>query len=348
MATKTSYQMTTGKSSAIEEKAEYLAELNAEIEQDEARLDFEDARAESNLRLVTIQELLQEPFPPREELLSPVFHTQSINMIHARRGIGKTHVALGIAYAVSTGGKFLNWQAPQPRGVLYIDGEMPGNVMQERLARIVAANGETPFPYSFKILTPDLQSDGMPNLSTAEGQEDINELLTKDTELIIVDNISCLCRSGRENEAESWLPVQGWALQQRAAGRSILFIHHSGKDGAQRGSSKREDILDTVINLKRPPDYDPTQGAAFEVVIEKGRHIYGDDAEPFEARLIADDIGLATWAIKDIAHATLDRVVELSNEGLSQTEIARELNVNRSTVSRAYRKAKEQGLIKRK
>jgi hypothetical protein len=325
---------------------EFLQELNEEIERDEARLDFEDARSESRLKVVTIQELLQEPFPPREELLSPIFHTQSINMIHARRGIGKTHVALGIGYAAATGGTFLKWNALKPRGVLYLDGEMPGNVMQERLAAIIAANSATPFPYNFKILTPDLQPEGMPDLSTRHGQAEINALLTKDTELIIIDNISCLCRSGRENEAESWLPVQGWALQQRAAGRSVLFIHHSGKDGAQRGSSKREDILDTVINLKRPPDYDPTQGACFEVVIEKGRHIFGADAEPFEARLVTDTSGAMTWTIRDISHATLDRVVELSQDGLSKTEIANELGVNKSTVSRAHRKAVELGLIK--
>jgi hypothetical protein len=325
---------------------EILEQLNAEIEREEARLDFEEIRSESRLKIVTIEELLREPFPPREALLSPIFHTQSLSMIHARRGIGKTHVALGIGYAVATGGAFFKWKAPKPRGVFYIDGEMPGNVMQERLAAIVAANVETPSPYSFKILTPDLQPDGMPNLSTLEGQQLVNSLLTSDVELIIVDNLSCLCRSGRENEAESWLPVQGWALQQRAAGRSVLFIHHSGKDGNQRGSSKKEDILDTVINLKRPPDYDPTLGAYFEVVIEKGRHLFGADAEPFEARLVTDTSGTMTWAIRDISHATIDRVVELSREGLSKTEIANELGVNKSTVTRAHRKAVEQGLIK--
>lgn len=48
-------------------------------------------------------------------------------MIYAPRGVGKTHVALGIAYAVTSGGQFLGWQASKPRGVLYLDGEMPAN-----------------------------------------------------------------------------------------------------------------------------------------------------------------------------------------------------------------------------
>ena len=62
-------------------------------------------------------------------------------------------------------------------------------------------------------------------------------------------------RTGRENEAEGWLPVQDWALGHRRAGRSVLFIHHAGKGGLQRGTSRREDVLDTVIGLRRPTDY---------------------------------------------------------------------------------------------
>ena len=42
--------------------------------------------------------------------------------------------------------------------------------------------------------------------------------------------------------------------------------------------SKREDILDTVLSLKRPDDYEPTEGARFEVHFEKCRGIYGEEA----------------------------------------------------------------------
>lgn len=54
-----------------------------------------------------------------------------------------------------------------------------------------------------------------------------------------------------------------------------MFIHHAGKSGAQRGTSKREDVLDTVVALKRPGDYVTSQGARFEVHFEKARGIFG-------------------------------------------------------------------------
>lgn len=310
--------------------------------------EFEQLLVPSGLKVVNIQDLLQMSFGARESLLHPIITTQSLTMIHAWRGVGKTHIGLGIAYAVASGGTFLKWQSPQPREVLYLDGEMPGSALQERLAAIVAASEQEPDPDSFRIVTPDLQGpEIMPDLSTAEGQAAVNNMLTPSTALIVVDNISCLCRTGRENDAESWIPVQGWALQQRAAGRSVLFIHHSGKNGDQRGASKREDVLDTVIRLKRPVDYDPTQGAAFLVEFEKARHLAGDDAASFEARLATNPASnLQEWIYKDVALTSFDRVVNLANEGLSQHEIANELQLNKSNVCRHWKKAVEQGLIK--
>lgn len=273
--------------------------------------------------------------------------TQSLSMIYGWRGTGKTHMSLGIFFAVGTGSSFLNWKADRPRKVLLIDGEMPGPALQERLAAIVAASDIEPLPGYLSILTPDLQSGPMPDLASYAGQDAITEVIEQvGAELIILDNISCLVRgTGRENDAESWTSVSEWALLQRQRGRSVLFIHHSGKSGQQRGTSKREDLLDVVISLRRPPDYDPATGACFEIHFEKARHLSGDDVNPIEAQLVTDADGLSTWKWRPVADSTFDRVVGLASEGLSQVEIANELELNRSTVSRAWRKAEAQGLL---
>ena len=64
--------------------------------------------------------------------------------------------------------------------------------------------------------------------------------------------------------------------------KSILFVHHAGKRGQQRGTSKKEDILDVVIVLKQPQGYSTDQGACFEINYEKTRHFAGSDAAPFK------------------------------------------------------------------
>lgn len=299
------------------------------------------------LKVIGLHDFMAMVLPTRETILHPWMMTQSLNMIHGWRGIGKTHGTLGICYSVGTGGTFLNWKADKARKVLLIDGEMPAPALQERLASIIASSGIEPLPGYISILTPDLQAGAMPDLSTHEGQDAINLIIEQvGAELIILDNLSCLVRSGgRENDAESWVSVSEWALMQRQKGRSVLFIHHSGKDGKQRGTSKREDLLDVVIGLRRPPDYDPSSGACFEVHFEKARHLSGDDVTPIEAQLTTDPSGICTWAWRKVSDSTFERVVSLANEGLSQSEIANELEINKSNVSRAWRKAEVQGLL---
>ena len=72
----------------------------------------------------------------------------------------------------------------------------------------------------------------------------------------------------------------------RRSGIAVLFIHHAGTNGRQRGTSRREDALDTVIALRRPEDYSLEHGARFEIHFEKLRNrVDGAGAVPFEAGL---------------------------------------------------------------
>ncbi len=295
------------------------------------------------LKVTNVSDFMKMKLPPREYILSPWLPVQGLTMIYAPRGIGKTHVALGIANAVTSGSQFLNWKAPKCRSVLYLDGEMPAALMQERLLTLIKANNAETLA-AFRLLTPDLQQSAMPDLSTHLGQLAL-EPYVKDIELIIVDNISTLCRSSKENEADSWLPVQEWALRMRASGKSILFIHHAGKGGNQRGTSKREDILDTVIVLKRPDDYTPKDGAVFQVHFEKTRGFMGSEAESFEAQLTTTCHGLHTWITRSITGSSYDQVINLANNGLKQKEIAEKLNIDKSNVSRYFKRAIQEGKI---
>ena len=195
----------------------------------------------SRLRPIALDEFLRREFLPREMMLSPMLPVAGLAMLYAPRGVGETHVALGIAYAVASGGRFFRWQAPKPRKVIIIDGEMPAAALQERLARIAAdADHEPPDASFLRILASDLHRDGLPDLSDPTSHRGFNDAIG-DAELIIGDNLSTLCRTGRENEAESWAQVQRWALSKRRENRSVLFVHHAGKGGTQRGTSRRED-----------------------------------------------------------------------------------------------------------
>jgi putative DNA primase/helicase len=297
----------------------------------------------SPLRPLNLGEFLKLQLPSRRLMLAPWLSEKGTAMIYSPRGVGKTLLDLGVGYAVASGDNLLGWSAPEPRRVLYIDGEMTAAEMQHRLAAIVAGFQREALPDYFRMLSADVTERGLPDLATPEGQRAFDDAIG-DAELTILDNISTLCRSGKENEAEGWQGVQDWALAHRRAGRSLLFVHHAGKGGNQRGTSKREDVLDSVIALRRPHDYRPDQGARFEVHFEKHRGFHGPDAESFEARYEVRD-SASIWTRTAIADVELKRVADAMRDGMSLRDAAEELGMTKSKVERLKAKAKEQGLL---
>lgn len=173
------------------------------------------------LKVYNLNDFCELKVPPREHILSPWLYTQSMAMIHAPRGIGKTHMGLSIAYAAATAGEFLKWKAPKERNVIYVDGEMPTSLLQERLKLL---NKNELNVTNLKIIASGQQYFGIPDLSRKEEQINFDKYIDPDTDLIIFDNISTLFRTGKENESESWTNAQSWTLSLRARGITVIFI----------------------------------------------------------------------------------------------------------------------------
>lgn len=294
---------------------------------------------------VTLASLMRETLPRRELILSPIIPKRGLAMLFAGRGTGKTHVALGMAWSVATGGKFLRWHAKEPRRVLYVDGEMPQEALQERATTLAASTGlEPPDESFFTLLAMDRQALGVSiNLAKPEHQAAVEEKLAG-VEFMVIDNVSTLVNGGRENDAESWDAMQGWLLQLRRRGVSVLLVHHAGRGDNARGTSKREDVLDTVIHLRRPDDYDIEEGARFECHLTKARGVFGEDALPFEAQLHVSN-GADLWVCKVLRDREMERVEEMTREEMSVRDIASELGLSKSKVQRMQTKLRAEGRL---
>jgi putative DNA primase/helicase len=300
-----------------------------------------------SLQAIGIKEFLQIEIPPRQMLLSPILPERSLAMMYAPRGIGKSWVALSIGLAVASGQPLLRWIAPKQRNVLYVDGEMPLVSLQERLKSISIGMGNEIPNDGFRILAADQVESGI-NLSLEEGQKSLGPLL-HDIELLILDNLSTLCASTSESASDAWVPIQNWLLTLRRKGISVLLVHHAGTNGRQRGTSRREDALDTVIALRRTGDYSPEQGARFEIHFEKLRNrADGVGAIPFEARvetLMRDGQESIRWSCCDLKPPLLKRAAELFAEGMTVREVATALRISKSEAGRLRIRASEDGLL---
>jgi hypothetical protein len=295
-----------------------------------------DALAGAEFAPLDLAELLALDIPERGMVLDPIIPEKGLALLYAVRGTGKTHVALGIAHAVATGGTFLNWRAPQPRRVLLVDGEMPVSDLRDRLRCIVAGTGVAAAAGMLKVLAGDLLEDGVGDLAHPQVQRKVERCLDG-AELLILDNLASLMPGQRESDTVGWTTMQQWLLRLRRRGVSVLVVHHAGKNGEQRGVSNREDLLDTSISLRRPSDYSPAEGARFEVHVAKGRGLRGAPALPFEA-MLATRQDMTAWTVKPIEDVERTRVAALLADGLSIRDIAEETGIARSTVHRLKKK----------
>jgi len=302
------------------------------------------AKVFSGVRPLDIEAFLRTDIKPPKLMLGEWLKHRNLVVVYAPRGLGKTQFSLELAIAVATGGECFGWRACDPQGVLYVDGEMSCSEMKQRLASIIISS-ETQADsrvVNFTVINPDT-SPLTPDISTEKGRQEISNIARRNNaKLIVLDNISCLCRSGSysENDAESWNAIQAWAVDMRSRGYTLIFVHHAGKSGQQRGTSKREDVMDVVVALKPIKDDDAGEeiGARFEIHFDKARGVFGEAVRPLRAELTTDDSGKRHWSVTDIIDQQADDVARLIAEGMTVRAIAEELGISKSKVSRLNRK----------
>ena len=201
-----------------------------------------------------------------------------------------------------------------------------------------------PPPSGLAIMAHDLGSAGLLDLSEDAGIEWLMATWNN-PELVVLDTLSSLV-SLRSGDAERWARVQRFVLHQRRRRRAVLLVHHANKRGAMRGSTRREDLLDLVIALRRPDAGPPAGGARFEIHFDKARH-GAAPLLPILAALETDAAGHAGWRWGPAAGGRLERAVALLNRGLNGQEAADALGISRTSLFRLKAEARAKGLLNR-
>jgi putative DNA primase/helicase len=164
----------------------------------------------------------------------------------------------------------------------------------------------------------------------------------------VVDNLASLTPNIDENIKKDWDPINAWLLELRFAGIATVMLHHTNKEGGQRGTSAREDNIDITILLKHPPDYTPEDGARFIAHFMKSRFVDTHEL-PLIAdtvfHLVEDDKGRLTWTWGNVKQEIRMEVLKLMDEGHRQTDVANILGITRGYVSQIVKSATKEGLL---
>ncbi len=263
-------------------------------------------------------------------------------MVFGPRGIGKTFLQLALGVSLTNGKDLLKWKVQAPVGVLYCDGEMQLDELRERATALM----DTPPAAPFEFLTSQLvyqRCGGKDLILTSHGmQQQIVKILEArpDIRVLILDNISCLFSGINEDSKQDWEPINAWLIRLRHRGLSTVLVHHSGKKGQQRGTSGREDALDTVVQLKEPPLRDARDGCHFEMHFTKCRGVTGDDVAPLDVRLVKQGHGLI-WQYQPVEVSKFELARELFENGVTRpSDLAIELDISPGYASRIIKKLK--------
>jgi hypothetical protein len=237
----------------------------------------------------TLKEWFDRDLPPRDFLLGHWLTSTTRCLLSAETGLGKSNLAIALGMRAAANIGFLHWAPRRACRVLYVDGEMAAELLQERLKAESERIGQA--PEGFLALSHEDIEDFRP-LNDPRGQSYIEKYLEKvgGVDLIIFDNIMSLL-SGSPKDVESWQAVLPWVLRLTARKIGTIWVHHSGHDATrQYGDSSRTWQMDTCIHLDSVKRTDTD--ISFKLTFKKARQRTPETRDDFQDITVAlvDDV----------------------------------------------------------
>ena len=281
--------------------------------------------------------------PKRQPILGTWFLEGDLGFIYGPRGLGKTWLAMLLGRAISDGASIGPWTATEAGRVLYVDGEMAVDASLERAEQMRQGQSDNFFLLHHEPLFH--LTGKVLNLTSIESQAALTAAcLAHSIKVLFLDNISCLLTL-KENESDAWGErVLPWLLELRRHRIAVLFIHHAGRNGLMRGTSKREDAAFWSIKLSEAKGDHDRDGASFVATFDKNRNATNEECPSlfwhFEPK--PDGSVIPTWTTL----TPMQIFLGLIEDGLKSCgDIAQEMTVSKGTVSKLAKRAVADGRI---
>ena len=343
-----------------------------EIKEDKSELGTEYIE---HLPIVNGSMLLNRQYPKPVMILDPILRDRTISQFSGGYGAGKTHFGLAIALAVAHGRSFLDYDCIKPRPTLYVEAELPGADIQER---VVSLNDPFINPNDLngdntkRTFIPENQYTcsqddmvlaghkfGFPDLANASDEERAvlgRQVIERTVEeikklrgqypVLFLDNISALTAID-ENKADHWSTLMKWCIRMKNKGITIVLFHHTGKTtGTASGSNMSQRLIDTHIILRKLDDnhrFDmPNKSVQCSVHFDKYRNFGGSNVLPYMLTCTEDGI----WKKYPMLDQKDFALMEALNEGKTIKEIVKEKIMGQSTIYRRKKVLQDSGLLK--
>jgi KaiC/GvpD/RAD55 family RecA-like ATPase len=341
---------------------------------DEIKEQTEPKERNVKFPLIDGSTLLTQEYIEPKYILHPIIREKTITQISGGYGSGKTHFGLALALSVAHNRDFMNYKIMQPTPILYVEAELPGSDVKDRINSLNAPFIDLNFDGEKKqsVLNPEFQYSltqddlilagikyGFPDLAVAddESRASIGRKATEDLvdeikdktgqyPILFLDNISALT-SIDENKASDWNSFMKWLIKLKSKNISSFIFHHTNKStGSASGSNMSQRLIDTHIITKRLDEEHrfniPGKSVQCSVHFDKFRNFGGEHAKTFI--LTCDEEG--NWNRYPMLDQKNMKILKYLKDGYSVPQMCEEDDdLNEKTVYKRIKKLKDQGLV---
>lgn len=233
--------------------------------------------------------------------LYPLYAEQESVVIAADPKAGKTAISLKLAVQVASGRSLGPFKVTDPRGVLYyaLEGTRAIKLRLEAEKRKCADEG-APLPDDLPLFVVERPS----NLIRAQ-DEQVAKIVAADRYmqetsgiglgLVVIDTLTKAMPGSDQNSVDDTSALFDLVSKIRGEGvkATVVFVHHTGKDGKTRGSSNIEAEVDVVLKMKKQED------GSTVMFVHMARSI--DDHNMYSFELTSYDLGETSQGIRQAA-----------------------------------------------
>jgi hypothetical protein len=298
--------------------------------------------------VVGFKSLLDRECAPQDFAIEPLLTNRGTGEIFAPRGMGKSMIATWMAMEIATGAEILwgghrgaggHWPVSRSFRQLYVYGEMDESEVQARARTFARMKGldKVPSDEQLGTMCMDYQKGWRPKISSARDRRFIEDrLFGGGYEGLWLDNLSTLWPSSAEAEGERDAILADWYADLNQRGIWVIWLHHAGKSGQQRGGSAKEDMLSFVLKLATPGNYKQCEQLRVECHVDKHRHksIMPTSLSPFEIQLTRDAHGSPLWVTRPAKEAQRKAAFEMFKNEMPTMLVAQDLSISRATAYR--------------
>jgi hypothetical protein len=206
----------------------------------------------------TCKQIRNLPEEPTEFLIFPWLQKGAIHCVHGPSGAGKSYFIAHQLFGLARGRGIGPFTVKAPAKVLYIDCEMGGRTIRNRMRGLERSYGYDE-DERFMVWSPFFAPRGSTphvDLLDPETQQNIVLMVKRlDPEVIVIDNARACTDDLIENDADGWKKLNRFWLKLREEierERTVVWVHHDNKAKEGRtyaGNTTAITVSEVVVPL---------------------------------------------------------------------------------------------------